>query len=208
MPFFTRTAAALVASGLAFGLAAAPAQAGIGQDDLIRLSAPVPAQSMHVPSKVALPSVAREGVAVAYHPVVVWPVGAEAHVSSGFGGRSAPTRGASSDHQGVDFTPGLGTPVHAAAAGTVREAVGFDDGGCGVSITLDHNLAGELVSTRYCHLAVGSLAVGVGQTVAAGQPIATVGNTGVSTGAHLHFEVRPGGVTAIDPLPWLRNHVF
>jgi murein DD-endopeptidase MepM/ murein hydrolase activator NlpD len=176
--FFARPAAALIASGLAFGLAAAPAQAGIGQDDLARLTVQSESQSMHVSAKIEGPSVERERVAVAYHPLVVWPVGAAAPISSGFGGRTAPTAGASSDHQGVDFTPGLGTPVLAAAAGTVR------------------------------HLAVGSLAVGVGQAVTAGQPIAVVGNTGVSTGAHLHFEVRPGGVTAIDPLPWLRNHVF
>jgi murein DD-endopeptidase MepM/ murein hydrolase activator NlpD len=206
--FFARSAAALVASGLAFGLAAAPAQAGIGQDDLVRMTVQPGIQSIHVSPKIERQSIVRESVAVTYHPRVVWPVGAAAPVSSGFGGRAAPTVGASSDHQGVDFTPGLGTPVLAAAAGTVREAVGVDDGGCGVSLTVDHDLSGELVSTRYCHLAVGSLTVGVGQAVTAGQPIAAVGNTGVSTGAHLHFEVRPGGVTAIDPLPWLRNHVF
>jgi murein DD-endopeptidase MepM/ murein hydrolase activator NlpD len=58
--------------------------------------------------------------------------------------------------------------------------------------------------TWYCHLS--SYRVPAGTYVKAGQPIAYSGNSGNSTGPHLHFEVRPAGGAAIDPLPWLRSH--
>ncbi|MDN4615302.1 M23 family metallopeptidase [Leifsonia sp. F6_8S_P_1B] len=169
-------------------------------------------QTLAVASDVELSAVSRDGLTATYTPppppppAVLWPVGAGATISDGFGARSAPTAGASTNHQGVDFAPGAGVPVHAAAAGVVREAVLSDDGGCGVSLRIDHDLQGENVTTVYCHLAVGSVLVSPGQAVTAGQAIAAVGNTGVSTGAHLHFEVRPGNGAAIEPLAWLSAH--
>jgi murein DD-endopeptidase MepM/ murein hydrolase activator NlpD len=202
----------LAVGGLLAGAAGAPAQASMvftaeaGESGLGNPRA----QSLEVDASVQTADVTRDTTTVHFvppPPPVVWPVGAGVAVSDGFGAREAPTAGASSDHQGVDFDPGFGTPVHAAAAGVVRETVTTDSGGCGVNITIDHTQNGEPFSTVYCHLAVGSVVVAAGQAVVAGQQIAAVGNTGVSTGAHLHFEVRPGGGAAVDPLAWLDAHV-
>ena len=87
----------------------------------------------------------------------------------------------------------------------MREAT--ESGGAyGVHVIIDHVIEGELVSTHYAHMQYGSLQVEVGQEVEVGTTIGLVGNTGRSTGPHLHFEVLMGGETAIDPLPWLREH--
>jgi len=66
-------------------------------------------------------------------------------------------------------------------------------------ILIDH---GSGISTGYAHLADGGYAVSAGQTVAAGQLIGAVGSTGASTGCHLHFEVRLGGI-AVDAIPFM-----
>lgn len=170
-----------------------------------RIDAPS-SKTLSVPEDVDTPTVSREGVSAIAAPLVAWPVGAGAAISDSFGHRTAPTAGASTEHQGVDFDPGAGFPVRAAATGVVTETVLADRGGCGVAVRIDHDLRGERVSTVYCHLTQGSVRVAPGQTVAVGTTIATVGNTGVSTGAHLHFEVRPGGGAAVDPIAWLRSH--
>lgn len=117
-------------------------------------------------------------------------------VTSRFGPRSSPTRGASSRHGGVDFgprTPGVqGDPVMAIGPGIVTKAgVGR---GYGNVVYVDH---GGGMETRYAHLR--GFAVGQGQRVTRGQQLGTLGNTGIGTGPHLHFEIRRNG-TAIDPL--------
>lgn len=139
-------------------------------------------------------------------PLAVWPVDRGAEITDGFGPRESPTAGASSDHRGVDFGPAAGTPVLAAAAGTVTQVVHVDQGGCGVEVIIQHGDDVGTVSTRYCHLLDGSALVEVGAAVAAGQQIGAVGSTGVSTGPHLHFEVLAPGGEAIDPLPWLDQY--
>lgn len=164
-------------------------------------------RTLAVSAKVAPASAARESVSVVRAPHAVWPVGAGATISDGFGARTAPTAGASTNHQGVDFAPGYGTPVVAAATGVVREAITTDQGGCGIQIRIDHQVRGEAFTTVYCHLAPGSVRVAPGQSVGVGTQIAAVGNTGVSTGAHLHFEVRPNGGAAVDPIAWLNARV-
>ena len=146
--------------------------------------------------------VARDEWGVVVPPAVVWPV-AGATISDGFGHRDAPTEGASTEHPGVDFAAQQGTAVRTAATGIVSGVVAQDHGGCGVNIAIDHVVRGQHVTTRYCHLAGGSVRVSPGQAVVVGEAIAAVGSTGVSTGAHLHFEVRPGGGAPIDPLTWL-----
>ena len=94
-----------------------------------------------------------------------------------------------------------GTPVYAAAGGTVRVSQsGY--GGYGEAIVIDHVIGGQQVSTLYGHMISGSRVVSVGQTVEAGQMIGQVGNTGRSYGAHLHFEVRLGG-SLVEPIGWL-----
>lgn len=118
-----------------------------------------------------------------------------AAVSSGFGPRTHPITGERRVHAGVDFAAPAGTPVVAAAAGVVR--VAGRHGGYGLLVVLDH---GDGIQTRYAHAS--RLLVAAGQAVARGQLIALVGSTGRSTGPHLHFEVRVGGV-AQDPLAWL-----
>jgi len=98
-------------------------------------------------------------------------------------------------HEGIDIAVGEGTPVRAAAAGTVIYAGWMS--GYGNLVAVDH---GNGLSTAYAHNS--SLAVSVGQSVAAGEIVSYSGNTGNSTGPHVHFEVRVNG-SAVDPLGYL-----
>jgi len=98
-------------------------------------------------------------------------------------------------HTGVDFRAPSGTPVHAASAGTVVLAEPLTVRGN--TVVIDH---GWGVFTGYWHLS--SLEVEVGQVVGPGDLIARVGNTGLSTGAHLHWEVWAGGIS-VNGLQWL-----
>ncbi|HSJ45871.1 MAG TPA: M23 family metallopeptidase [Euzebyales bacterium] len=123
----------------------------------------------------------------------MWPVAAP--VTSGFGARVHPLTGTSRLHAGIDLGAPAGTPIRAAAAGTVVAAGVM--GGYGNAVDIRH-AAGT--TTRYAHQS--RLLVRAGQQVAAGQVIGLVGSTGASTGPHLHFEVRtPAG--PIDPRTWL-----
>jgi murein DD-endopeptidase MepM/ murein hydrolase activator NlpD len=117
----------------------------------------------------------------------VWPV--HGILTSGFGWRWGRM------HEGIDIAVSNGTPVVAAAAGTVIVAGWM--GGYGNLVVVDH---GGGISTAYGHNT--SVTVGVGQQVAQGQLIAYSGNTGHSTGPHVHFEVRING-GAVDPMGYL-----
>jgi murein DD-endopeptidase MepM/ murein hydrolase activator NlpD len=117
----------------------------------------------------------------------VWPV--HGVLTSGFGWRWGRM------HEGIDIAVSNGTPVVAAAAGTVIVAGWM--GGYGNLVVVDH---GGGISTAYGHNT--SVTVGVGQQVAQGQLIAYSGNTGHSTGPHVHFEVRING-GAVDPMGYL-----
>ena len=102
-------------------------------------------------------------------------------------------------HAGIDFAMPAGTPIRAAAAGTVVKAGDAGDG-YGNSVFIDH---GNGYLTHYAHQS--SLKVGVGDKVSAGEVIGYEGSTGDSTGPHLHFEVHQGQMwNQIDPAPFLR----
>jgi murein DD-endopeptidase MepM/ murein hydrolase activator NlpD len=116
-----------------------------------------------------------------------WPVSGP--VTSGFGPRWGRM------HEGIDIAVGMGTPVQAAAAGTVIYTGWL--GGYGNLVVIDH---GAGLSTAYAHNS--SLSVAQGTTVAGGAVIALSGNTGSSSGPHVHFEVRVNGA-AVDPLGYL-----
>lgn len=125
-----------------------------------------------------------------------WPVPGCYSISSYFGARTSPTAGASSNHKGIDIPCGSGTPVVAAASGTVIVATyNYAEGNY---VAIDH---GGGVVTLYMHNS--SLAVSAGQSVTAGQTIAYAGSTGVSTGPHCHFGVRVNG-GYVDPLSYLQ----
>jgi hypothetical protein len=101
-------------------------------------------------------------------------------------------------HTGIDFPVSYGTPVMSATDGTVRTQWNSAYGNMMIVTAMDGT------ETWYCHLS--TYKVPSGTTVKAGDQIAFSGNSGNSTGPHLHFEVRPAGGAAIDPLPWLRSH--
>ncbi|MDX6361425.1 MAG: hypothetical protein QOC85_428 [Streptomyces sp.] len=101
-------------------------------------------------------------------------------------------------HTGIDFPVQYGTTVMAATDGTVRTQWNSAYGNMAIVTAKDGT------ETWYCHLS--TYKVPSGTVVKAGDPIAFSGNSGNSTGPHLHFEVRPAGGSAIDPLPWLRSH--
>lgn len=98
-------------------------------------------------------------------------------------------------HQGIDIANNIGTPIYAVMDGTVVNAGGAQGFGQWVRIRHDN---GEY--SVYGH--VESFNVSVGQRVAAGDQIATMGNRGQSTGPHLHFEIRPNESTPVDPVTW------
>ncbi|QJU54785.1 peptidoglycan DD-metalloendopeptidase family protein [Herbiconiux sp. KACC 21604] len=135
---------------------------------------------------------------------VQWPFPVGVPISDGFGHRESPGGIGSTDHKGVDFTPGQGTTIQAIADGVVRLVQASDNGGLGVYVIIDHVIDGQAISSVYGHMFTGSVEVTEGQVVKVAQPVGKVGNTGTSTGAHLHFEVRLDGVTPVDPFAWLQ----
>lgn len=118
-----------------------------------------------------------------------------AYVSSSYGYRSDPFTGGAAFHAGLDFPGPMGSPIFAAAKGTVT-FVGHRQG-YGNCIEISH---GNGMMTRYGHLS--AFRARVGQQVDAGTVVAAMGSTGRSTGPHLHFEVRVNG-QPVNPRPFL-----
>jgi murein DD-endopeptidase MepM/ murein hydrolase activator NlpD len=115
-------------------------------------------------------------------------------ITDGFGPRpDLPLPGVNAFHAGTDLGTACGSPIYAANTGVVLQTGRL--GSYGNWVLIDH---GDGISTGYAHIRDGATLVETGDTVEAGQVIAGVGNTGASTGCHLHLEVRVGGTT-VDP---------
>lgn len=125
--------------------------------------------------------------------------------TSGFGWRADPFTGERTFHSGTDWAAADGTPILALADGVVSHA-GFSSGYGGL-IIVEHTIGGERIASAYAHMWESGILVSVGDRVVAGQHIGNVGSSGRSTGAHLHFEIRPGGTNAaaVDAEPWLES---
>ncbi|MGE5545560.1 MAG: peptidoglycan DD-metalloendopeptidase family protein [Solirubrobacterales bacterium] len=123
------------------------------------------------------------------------PVHGEYEINSGFGARSDPLNHRTGIHEGVDFGTAIGTPVYATGSGVVEFAGGKDR--YGLTIDVNH---GNGVTTRYAHLS--RIKVTQGQRVTRATVIGLVGNTGRSTGPHLHYEVRVADAPR-DPLKFI-----
>lgn len=122
--------------------------------------------------------------------------------TSGFGSRQDPKGWGTRMHAGTDFAASYGTPIYSTADGVVTHA-GWSSG-YGRLIKIQHAFG---IETRYGHLA--QIRVSVGQKVSRGERIGDMGNSGRSTGTHLHYEVRIGG-NAVNPMTFIKaaNHVF
>ncbi|WP_296675914.1 M23 family metallopeptidase [Novosphingobium sp.] len=118
------------------------------------------------------------------------PVNAS-YISSGFGVRVHPLLGVARGHSGIDLPAAYGSPIRATSDGVVGSA-GWR-GGYGLAVQLDH---GKGVASRYAHMS--RMAVYAGQAVRRGDVIGYVGSTGLSTGPHLHYEIRVNGA-AVNP---------
>jgi murein DD-endopeptidase MepM/ murein hydrolase activator NlpD len=127
------------------------------------------------------------------------PVPAGAELTSGFGPRLDPFVKQYAFHSGIDLKGEPGNMARATAAGRVTTA--SYQGGYGLLVEIDH---GNGLTTRYGHLS--AIEVNEGQTVEVGEPVGRIGNTGRSTGPHLHYEVRIAG-EPVDPLRYLRAGV-
>lgn len=128
-------------------------------------------------------------------PTFIKPVSG-GRASSGYGPRKAPTKGASTYHKGQDWAVSKGTAVYASCGGTVKKA-GWGSG-YGYVVYIDHEGGRQ---TRYAHLS--KVLVKVGQTVKQGEKIALSGNTGISSGPHLHFELLING-KHVNPMKYIK----
>lgn len=131
--------------------------------------------------------------------IMQWPLPGYYRISSYFGMRMHPILKYNKMHGGIDIGAPSGTPIHAAASGKVICAA-WRSGGSGNTVIIDH---GGGITTLYFHIRNGGILVKEGQVVTAGDVIAKVGSTGLSTGPHLHFEVRKNGVRQ-DPLNYVK----
>lgn len=134
---------------------------------------------------------------------VRWPFPYAVTITDGYGPRDVNVSG-SAFHNGVDFTPGEGTPIYAIADGVVQYHE-EEQGGFGNNVILSHDINGQAIDSLYAHMAYGSSPLVAGEVVKVGDFIGLVGNTGTSYGAHLHFEVRVDKVS-VDPFVWLTNN--
>jgi len=156
-----------------------------------QLSPPVPPPPSEAAGTMSTPTTgpARDVVAAASRsrPLLAWPLAGS--ITSGFGPRWG------RHHWGIDIASPAGTQVGAAAAGVVKRVAWIS--GYGYTVEIDH---GGGVTTFYAHLS--RAGVRPGQEVEKGQIVGRVGETGRTTGPHLHFELRLDG-QPVDPLPYL-----
>lgn len=137
---------------------------------------------------------------------VRWPLSTgDKYVTSGFGPRSSPCSGCSSNHRGLDFAGAVGSPIGSISAGVVIDVTDVDRGGLGVHVVIEHRIDGKLTRSVYAHMLEGSLTVNLGDVVLAGERIGSLGNTGSSTGPHLHLEVIVQG-SHVDPYTFLKRY--
>ncbi|MFW5837109.1 MAG: M23 family metallopeptidase [Desulfovibrionaceae bacterium] len=123
----------------------------------------------------------------------IWPT--EGYITSRFGWRTNPFTGKREFHKGLDIAGPVGTPIVSPARGRIISS--GRDGSYGLSIKIDH---GSGLVTRYAHLH--KSLVKVGQVIDRGDAIASLGNSGRSTGPHLHYEIQLGGVP-VDPMRYI-----
>ena len=132
---------------------------------------------------------------------VQYPVTSGVQLTDGFGYRTAPI---AQFHNAQDFAAPEGTPVMAMANGTVTH-VGYTNDGLGFNVEIEHEIKGQSVTSRYAHMQIDSAPVTVGATVAMGDRIGNVGNTGFSFGAHLHLVIEVDG-EPVDPMVFIPQH--
>ncbi len=129
------------------------------------------------------------------HVPLAGPLHTDWEVNSPFGARHDPLNNRTGIHEGVDLGAPYGTPIYATGTGVVARAGAYE--GYGLTIDVDH---GDGIVTRYAHLS--RIKVQVGQKVTRSSVIGLLGDSGRSTGAHLHYEVRVGDVPR-DPLKFI-----
>ena len=146
-------------------------------------------------------------------------------ITSPYGWRIHPIEKTRKHHNGIDTAQAVGTPVYAIARGTVIFAgpskLKFPNGepaGGGYIVKLRHKVNGEWITSAYMHLKKGSIkeaGIKVGDKVAEGQKIGESGNTGESTGPHLHFEIQRGkhyiwtnnGTRYTEPTSYIKTQI-
>lgn len=137
---------------------------------------------------------------------VQWPADmSKVTITDGFGPRVSPCSGCSSNHRGLDLAGPEGTRLGSIAAGTVVDVVRTDSGGLGAHVVVEHRIDGHQVRSVYGHMVAGSPAVSIGDQVKPGQLVGLLGNTGASTGPHLHLEIIADG-THVDPQKFLQKY--
>ncbi len=139
--------------------------------------------------------------AIAPEMMVNYPFAQTVQLTDGFGYRTAPVE---QFHDAQDFAAPAGTQILAIADGTVLEA-GFANDGCGFGLKLEHEIDGQEVTSRYCHMQDASHSYQVGDEVKMGDPAGKVGNTGMSFGPHLHLAIRVND-EPVDPMPFLGKY--
>lgn len=121
-------------------------------------------------------------------------------ITSPFGNR------AGGFHGGTDIAPGLGTEIRPVANGIVSAVwQGNNPGGGGYVVFIDHNVDGQFVQSWYGHMVPGSIQVEVGQVVDINTVIGQVGSSGVSSGPHVHLEMKNSDYVSFDPMLWLQT---
>lgn len=133
---------------------------------------------------------------------VQWPFRIAVPISDGYGYRLDPCSFCNPWHKGVDFTPGVDAEIQVIADGVVTKVLS-DRWGLGNYTVIDHVINGQHIQSVYAHMKDGSMRLTVGQEVLVGEIVGNVGNTGESTGPHLHFEIHLGG-EPVDPFEWLK----
>jgi murein DD-endopeptidase MepM/ murein hydrolase activator NlpD len=141
---------------------------------------------------------------VASTGTVRWPFLYAAPISSPFGARVAPCAACSTYHQGLDFDPKEGSAIYAIADGVVTE-VHNDTWGFGRWVVIRHDLNGLVFESIYAHMERKSVELKKGDEVKVSDYVGRVGNTGTSTGAHLHLEIHVDGVV-VDPFAFLKKY--